>query len=157
MFEAVELGQSLDKDDFKSRENQYRIELLEMQRQLRAAEVATLIIVSGVSTAGKGHVVNRLNKWFDSRGMETHAFWDETDEELERPQEWRYWKRLPPRGSIAVMFDGWYGPAFRDQQQSDDIGDPEPPDVFPHLSGSESVFSFRFFGPGRTSFSWHGI
>lgn len=119
MFEAVELGQSLSKEEFKSREDQFRSELLEMQRQLRAANIATLVIVSGVSTAGKGHVVNQLNKWFDSRGIETHAFWDETDEELQRPQEWRYWTRLPPRGSIGVMFNGWYGPAFHDLDQTD--------------------------------------
>jgi len=108
MFEAIELGQSLSKADFKTREQELRAELLSVQRTLVESRIATLIIVAGVEGAGKGEVVDRLNKWFDNRGMETHAFWDETQEELERPQHWRFWRHLPGRGSIAVMFGGWY-------------------------------------------------
>ena len=106
MFEAIELGQSLSKADFKTQEQHLRAELLKVQRDLVESRIATLIIVAGVEGAGKGEVVDRLNKWFDNRGMETHAFWDETQEELERPQHWRFWRHLPGRGSIAVMFGG---------------------------------------------------
>jgi polyphosphate:AMP phosphotransferase len=109
MFEAVELGQKLDKQSFKKQERVLRTQLNELQRKLVDASVSTLIIVAGVEGAGKGDVVNRLNKWLDTRGIQTHAFWDETDEELERPDYWRYWKRMPARGSISVMFCGWYG------------------------------------------------
>jgi polyphosphate:AMP phosphotransferase len=49
-----------------------------------------------------------LNKWFDNRGIQTHAFWDETDEEKDHPEAWRFWKRMPARGSIGIMFGGWY-------------------------------------------------
>lgn len=108
MFEAIELGQTLSKKAFKAQEEAFRVELLTLQQKLRKAKIATLVIVAGVDGAGKGEVVDQLNKWFDSRGMESHAFWDATDEELERPLSWRYWKRLPARGEIAIMFGGWY-------------------------------------------------
>lgn len=108
MFEAIELGRALSKTEFKTAEERFRVELLQLQRQLAEAGIATLIIVAGVEGGGKGDVVDSLNKWFDSRGIETHAFWDETDEERERPDYWRYWRRLPPRGSIGIMFGGWY-------------------------------------------------
>lgn len=101
MFEAIELGQTLSKPEFKAAESKFRVELLELQRQLAEANVATLIIVAGVEGGGKGDVVDSLNKWFDSRGIETHAFWDETDEERERPDYWRYWRRLPPVARLA--------------------------------------------------------
>jgi polyphosphate:AMP phosphotransferase len=109
MFEAVELGQKLKKEEFKKQEKLIRTRLNELQRELLAANIPTLIIVAGVEGAGKGDVVNRLNKWLDTRGIQTHAFWDETDEELERPDYWRYWKRMPASGAISVMFCGWYG------------------------------------------------
>ncbi|PKM01039.1 MAG: hypothetical protein CVV17_07940, partial [Gammaproteobacteria bacterium HGW-Gammaproteobacteria-7] len=32
----------------------------------------------------------------------------ETDEERESPGHWRFWKRLPARGQIAVFFGSWY-------------------------------------------------
>jgi len=108
MFEAIELGRSLSKKEFKQAEQQFRAELLQLQQQLAGLNVPVLIIVAGVEGSGKGDVVNCLNKWFDSRGIMTHAFWDETDEETARPEYWRYWMSLPARGSISIMFGGWY-------------------------------------------------
>lgn len=108
MFEAIELGQSLSKKEFKQDEQQFRTELLQLQQKLVEKNVPVLILVAGVEGAGKGDVVDNLNKWFDSRGMMTHAFWDETDEQKERPEYWRYWMNLPSRGSISIMFGGWY-------------------------------------------------
>ncbi|MGD9000655.1 MAG: polyphosphate:AMP phosphotransferase [Granulosicoccaceae bacterium] len=108
MFEAAELGQTLDKAGFKAQELEIRASLLQVQRQLAEQNIPMLLIIAGVEGAGKGEVVDRLHKWFDSRNLQTHAFWDETDEELERPPEWRFWKRLPAHGNIAIMFGGWY-------------------------------------------------
>ena len=31
-----------------------------------------------------------------------------TDEERERPQMWRYWRALPPKGKIGIFFGSWY-------------------------------------------------
>ncbi len=115
MFESVELGQSISKDEFKDQEPGVRAQLLELQRELRKAKIATLVIVAGVEAAGKGDVVNRLNKWFDNRGIQTHAFWDETDEEKEHPEAWRFWKRMPARGNIGIMFGGWYWEPLRER------------------------------------------
>src|SRR5690606_16117825 len=52
--------------------------------------------------------VNRLNEWLDTRGMRTTAFWDETDEQALRPRYWRFWRTLPPRGRIGILFGSWY-------------------------------------------------
>ncbi|MCG6974774.1 MAG: polyphosphate:AMP phosphotransferase [Acidiferrobacterales bacterium] len=108
MFEAVELDQTLSREKFKAQEPETRAALLAAQRELREKKIATLILVAGVEGAGKGEVINRLNKWFDARGVFTHAFWDETDEELARPANWRFWRKLPAKGAMAFMFGGWY-------------------------------------------------
>ena len=108
MFEAIELGLTLNKSDYKEKENQFRTELLMLQRELEQAKVATLIIIAGVEGSGKGVVIDNINNWLDNRSIETHAFWDETTDESQRPVFWRYWMRLPARSSIAIMFGGWY-------------------------------------------------
>lgn len=108
MFEAVELGRTTDKQQFKTEQDELRQQLLAAQLAISEANISVVIIISGVIHAGKGEVVNYLHKWFDSRGLQTHAFWDETDEEKDRPPFWRYWRVLPPRGQIAIMFGGWY-------------------------------------------------
>jgi len=108
MFEAVELGRKASKSAYKKQEPEIRTQLLEVQGLLKEKNIPVIIIISGVEGAGKGEVVNRINEWLDTRDIQTHAFWDETDEELERPRFWRFWRKLPPRGNIGIMFGSWY-------------------------------------------------
>jgi polyphosphate:AMP phosphotransferase len=108
MFEATKVGRSVSKEDFTEQQKELRTQLLDIQRQLGESKTAVVVIISGVEAAGKGEVVNRLNEWLDTRGVQTFAFWDESDEERERPRYWRFWRTLPPRGSLAILFGGWY-------------------------------------------------
>jgi polyphosphate:AMP phosphotransferase len=108
MFEAAELGRKVSKRDFERLEPELRTRLLETQREISEANIPVILIVSGVEGAGKGEVVNRLHEWLDTRGISTSAFWDETDEEREHPTAWRFWRRMPERGKIAIFFGSWY-------------------------------------------------
>jgi polyphosphate:AMP phosphotransferase len=108
VFEAVALGRKASKAEVAAAEPELQNELLSLQRRLTEADFPVIIIVAGVEGAGKGEVVNRLLKWFDARGVETHAFWDETEEERSRPRFWRFWRALPPKGKIGIMFGSWY-------------------------------------------------
>jgi polyphosphate:AMP phosphotransferase len=64
--------------------------------------------VNGVDGAGKGETVNLLNEWMDPRHIRTHAFGPRTDYERERPDMWRFWQALPPKGRIGILFGSWY-------------------------------------------------
>jgi polyphosphate:AMP phosphotransferase len=108
MFEVAELGLKLSRQEFDEKVPALHTRLLQAQRELLQSRHSAIILVSGVEGAGKGEVVNRLNEWLDSRGMETNAFWDETDEQMLRPRYWRYWRAMPPRGRIGIMFGSWY-------------------------------------------------
>jgi polyphosphate:AMP phosphotransferase len=108
MFEATKVGRKVDKATFKKQQEELRTQLLLVQHELRQIDSSVVVIVSGVEGAGKGEVVNRLNEWLDTRGVQTFAFWDETDEERQRPRYWRFWRTLPPRGEMAILFGGWY-------------------------------------------------
>jgi polyphosphate:AMP phosphotransferase len=108
MFEATKVGRRLDKETFKEQQEELRTQLLLVQRELLQTDIPVIVIVSGVEAAGKGEVVNRLNEWLDTRGIQTFAFWDETDEERQRPRYWRFWRCLPPWGEMAILFGGWY-------------------------------------------------
>ncbi|MBT8146804.1 MAG: polyphosphate:AMP phosphotransferase [Gammaproteobacteria bacterium] len=115
MFEVAEVGRSLSKGDYKKLEPDLHYQLLTLQQRLRNSNKSLIIIVSGVEGAGKGEMVDQLNHWFDSRDVRTHAFWDETDEERERPRFWRFWRSLPKRGTISIMFTSWYSKPITDK------------------------------------------
>ena len=108
MFEAAEVGHRIEKAEFKKEEPRIRAELLEIQRKLSGSPHSVIVIISGVEGAGKEETVNLLMEWMDSRGIEVHAPWDVTDEERERPHMWRFWRMLPPKGKIGVLFGSWY-------------------------------------------------
>ncbi len=108
MFESTKLGRCVSKDDFKAQQADLRTQLLAVQRELLQTNMPVVVLLAGIEGAGKGEVTNRLNEWLDTRRVQTNAFWDETDEERARPRYWRFWRSLPPRGEMAILFGGWY-------------------------------------------------
>ena len=109
MFESAELGHRISKEVWKKEIPVLREGLLDAQLDLlQAKKFPVIILVAGVDCAGKGETVNILNEWLDPRHVETHALRDLTDEELERPQMYRYWRVLPPQGKIGIFIGTWY-------------------------------------------------
>lgn len=109
MFESAELGHKIDKEFYRQREPELREALLDVQYELKeAAKFPVIIVVGGVDGAGKGETVNLINCWMDPRLIRTHAFGEPSDEEADRPHMWRFWRALPPKGLIGIMFGSWY-------------------------------------------------
>jgi polyphosphate:AMP phosphotransferase len=108
MFETAEVGRSVSKAEFERKQHKLNAELLAVQRRARDAKLPVIVIVSGVETAGKSQAVKRLCEWLDARNVQSVAFWDESDEERERPRQWRFWRQLPAAGQIAILFGSWY-------------------------------------------------
>ena len=109
MFEAAELGSRIAKSEYKEREPLLRQELLEVQRDLSVdGEFPLIVLFAGVDGAGKGQTINLLNAWMDPRWIKTRAYKEPSDEERERPEYWRFWRDLPPRGQIGLFLSSWY-------------------------------------------------
>jgi AMP-polyphosphate phosphotransferase len=116
MFETAELGRTIPKDVYKKSEPVLRQELLDLQTRLRKQGQSQVILVfAGVDGAGKGETVNVLNEWMDPRWLSTRAFDEPADLERERPEFWRYWLALPPRGRIGMFLSSWYHPVVLEQ------------------------------------------
>lgn len=116
MFEAAELGSTVTKERYKALVPRLRAELLEVQRLLREqARFPVVIVFAGVDGAGKGETVHLLNEWMDPRWLVIRAFGRPSDEEAERPEFWRYWRALPPRGRVGLFLSSWYSPTILDR------------------------------------------
>ena len=113
MFESAELGHTLDKKTFDKELPALRAALLDAQYELvekRGFQV--IIIVSGVDGGGRRETVHRLNEWLDPRHIETHGMGRPSDEERDRPEMWRYWRALPPKGKMGIFQGSWYSDPF---------------------------------------------
>jgi polyphosphate:AMP phosphotransferase len=109
MFESAELGHTIDKERYEQEVPDLRHKLLEAQIDLvKKAEFPVVIIIAGVDGAGKGETVNLLNEWMDPRHLATNAIRPVGEEPSGRPQMWRFWRALPPKGHIALFVGSWY-------------------------------------------------
>ncbi|MDX1698177.1 MAG: polyphosphate:AMP phosphotransferase, partial [Thiohalobacterales bacterium] len=129
MFRTAELGQKVAKSEFNEREPLLRQQLLDVQRELREdGSFPVIIVFAGVDGGGKGDTVNLLNEWMDPRWLVTKAYDQPSDEERERPEYWRFWRDLPPKGRIGLFLSSWYSRPILDRVYEND---------------SESVFDDR--------------
>ncbi|HEY4659163.1 MAG TPA: hypothetical protein VIH11_06620, partial [Gemmatimonadaceae bacterium] len=109
MFESAEVGHAIDKKTWNAELPKLRAALLNAQYDLAEHKrFPVIIVIGGVEGAGKGETVNLLNEWMDPRHIQVAAFPEPSEEELERPPMWRFWRALPARGRIGILFGGWH-------------------------------------------------
>lgn len=109
MFESAEIGHRVAKKDYEAQVPELRKELLDAQYNLlNSKKVAIAIVAAGVDGAGKGDTINLLQAWLDPRHMRAHGISRPTDEEQSRPEFWRFWRLLPPKGKVNAFMGSWY-------------------------------------------------
>ncbi len=114
MFESAEVGHKTAKADYDEAVPPLRMQLLDAQFELlEQKRYSVVVLINGIDGAGKGETVNLLNEWMDPRHIENWAFDAPSTEEAERPYMWRFWRALPPKGKIGVMFGNWYTEPIR--------------------------------------------
>jgi polyphosphate:AMP phosphotransferase len=123
MPRRVHKEKQLDRRDYRRLVPALRDDLLAAQLDMRkAAKFSIALIVSGVPAAGRSETVNRLLEWLDPKYVSVHAF-GEDDIASRRPPMWRYWRKLPEFGRLAIYLYGWYGdyigPALHDSHKAD--------------------------------------
>ena len=70
-------------------------ELAYLQRKSRELGIPVLIIVEGLSAAGKGTLINRIIQPLDPRGFKVSCIASPNRDEQLRPFLWRFWRRTP--------------------------------------------------------------
>jgi polyphosphate:AMP phosphotransferase len=108
MFEAAELNRKVGKAEFDALAPDLRVDMVNLQQDLRKADFPVIVLFAGVDGAGKSESVNLLNEWMDPRWLVTRAYDKPSDEERERPEFWRYWRDLPPKGRFGLFLSAWY-------------------------------------------------
>ena len=109
MFESALIKHKLAKEEYERAEPELRTRLLEAQLDMvEQRTFSTVILVTGMDGAGKSEVIHKLLEWLDPRHVRVAAYGEKDDTERTRPWMWRYWRDLPPRGEVSVVFGSWY-------------------------------------------------
>ncbi len=113
MFQTMTLGQKYTKQEYAELEKELRFKLFQLQQQCEKNKIAVLVTILGVDGSGRGSIVNTLSSWLDAKKLTNRTFWRSTDEELARPDSWKYWVKLPGYGEFGIFFGGWYDETIR--------------------------------------------
>ena len=68
-----------------------------------------VIVVEGWDASGKGGAIQRLTAQCDPRSFRVWPIAAPTEEEKARHYLWRFWRRLPTAGRVAIFDRSWYG------------------------------------------------
>ncbi|MCA1927604.1 MAG: polyphosphate:AMP phosphotransferase [Calditerrivibrio sp.] len=114
MFELVEMGKKISKDEYEKKISELRQRLFFAQLEAKKFKIPVVVLIAGIDGAGRGEIINLITEFMDTRYIKTHTFWAETEEERERPPFWRYWRSLASAGTTSLLFGGWYENTFLD-------------------------------------------
>ncbi|SDN67308.1 polyphosphate:AMP phosphotransferase [Halomonas shengliensis] len=78
-------------------------------REAARRRLPVVIVFEGLDAAGKGGSIHRLTAALDARQYRVHRIAAPSDEEALRPWAWRFWRRLPADGRLAIFDRSWYG------------------------------------------------
>jgi polyphosphate kinase 2 (PPK2 family) len=110
---TLKLSEHEDHERFRGK---YEQELAKLQAKLAEVLVGhivhrrrSIVVFEGWDAAGKGGAIKRLTAEWDPRAFSVWPIAAPTAEEKAHNFLWRFWKRLPAEGEIAVFDRSWYG------------------------------------------------
>jgi AMP-polyphosphate phosphotransferase len=86
-----------------------QLEILVIQQAYQRQGRRAIIVLEGWDAAGKGGLIRRLSTRLDPRHCRVWPIGPPTKDEQGRHYLYRFWRKLPPPGTLAVFDRSWYG------------------------------------------------
>ena len=109
MLERVDLTRTLDRQSYVREVTRRQIQLRELGYQVYLRKRPVIIVFEGWDAAGKGGAIKRITEKLDPRGYVVYPISSPHGEDRTRHYLYRFWRRLPERGQIAIFDRSWYG------------------------------------------------
>jgi AMP-polyphosphate phosphotransferase len=109
VLSQVDLTKLLPADVYPEQLVRYQVALGELAHQVYIQKRPVVIVYEGWDACGKGGNIKRLTERLDPRGYSVHAIAAPAGEDKTHHYLWRFWRRLPESGEIAIFDRSWYG------------------------------------------------
>jgi len=109
MLETLDLTRALDRKAYVREMTRLQIELRELGYQVYLQKRPVILLFEGWDAAGKGGAIKRITEKIDPRGYVVYPIAAPQGEDKTRHYLYRFWRRLPERGQIAILDRSWYG------------------------------------------------
>jgi polyphosphate kinase 2 (PPK2 family) len=98
-----------DRDAFEKRLEELQLKMLLVQQTYFHEKRRAIIVFEGWDSAGKGGAIRRLTEKLDPRGFHVWPIGPPRPDEQGRHYLYRFWRRLPEPGLLAIFDRSWYG------------------------------------------------
>jgi len=109
MLEKIDLSKALTRKEYKRQLVPYQVRLGQLGYQVYVQKRPVIIIYEGWDAGGKGGNIKRVTESLDPRGYVVHPIAAPAGEDKTHHYLWRFWRRLPEKGQIAIFDRSWYG------------------------------------------------
>jgi polyphosphate kinase 2 (PPK2 family) len=109
MLETIDLTSSLTPDAYRVKLIELQVRLSQLGFQVYQQQRPVVLVFEGWDAAGKGGAIRRVTERLDPRGYVVHAISAPRGDDKEHHYLWRFWRRLPEAGQIAIFDRSWYG------------------------------------------------
>lgn len=109
MLKAADMNAVLDKETYKKELILNQVELSRLGYQVYVQQRPVMIVFEGWDAAGKGGAIKRVTEKLDPRGYVVYPIAAPQGEDKTHHYLYRFWRRLPEAGQIAIFDRSWYG------------------------------------------------
>ncbi len=109
MLSKVDMTVSLDEEAYRKELVLNQVALAQLGYQVYVQQRPVMIIFEGWDAAGKGGAIKRVTEKLDPRGYVVYPIAAPQGDDKTRHYLYRFWRRLPEAGQIAIFDRSWYG------------------------------------------------
>jgi polyphosphate kinase 2 (PPK2 family) len=109
MLHTLDLNQTLDHETYEQELIHYQVALSYLGYQVYVQERPVVMVFEGWDAGGKGGAIRRVTEKIDPRGFSVYPISAPKGDDATHHYLWRFWRRLPEAGQIAIFDRSWYG------------------------------------------------
>ncbi len=109
MLDTIDLSLTLDNHTYNEELIKYQVALHDLGYQVYVQERPVIMVFEGWDAGGKGGAIKRVTEKLDPRGYVVYSIAAPQGEDATRHYLYRFWRRLPESGQIAIFDRSWYG------------------------------------------------
>jgi AMP-polyphosphate phosphotransferase len=109
MLETVDLNQHLEREVYDKQLDRLQNEMHLLGYQVYVQKRPVVLVFEGWDAAGKGGAIKRVTERLDPRGYVVWPIAAPQGDDKTRHYLYRFWRRLPEVGQIAIFDRSWYG------------------------------------------------
>lgn len=109
MLGTVDTSLTLEPEAYEHSLIKYQVALYKLAYQIYVQQRPVIMIFEGWDAAGKGGAIRRVTEKIDPRGFVVYPIAAPKGDDATHHYLWRFWRRLPETGQIAMFDRSWYG------------------------------------------------